>query len=74
MIAATTRKIAPATPSNISTANAIANERLVWSLGNEASVADDHGCGSDRCASYGRGRSYRWWMANAATYAIAAER
>src|SRR6185312_13049491 len=71
---ASTRKIAPATPSNITTANAIANERLVWSLGNDASVDDDQGCGSDGCASYGRGRSYRWWMTKAATYAIAADR
>jgi hypothetical protein len=44
MIAATTRKTTPATVSNMSTANAMANESEVWSLGNDASVDDDHGC------------------------------
>src|SRR2546421_1321967 len=71
MIAATTRKIAPAATSNESTANAMANETVVWSLGNVASVVFDHGW-LIWCDSYGRGRSYAWWITNATTYESAA--
>jgi hypothetical protein len=43
MINAITTKIAPATGSNASTAKAIANETVAWSLGNDASVVFDQG-------------------------------
>src|ERR1043165_1598929 len=71
MIAATTRKIAPAAMSKEITANAMANDTVVWSLGKVASVEVDQGW-LMWCDSYGRGRSYAWWMTNATTYESAA--
>src|SRR5882724_4193472 len=65
------RSRAPAVASKPRTANAIASETLAWSLGNEASVAVDHGW-LIACVSYGRGRSQIEWMTKFATNALAA--